>query len=142
MAKINTNIFTFTGRLTSDATFKTFGNNGKTLLFDLANNRGYGDHAKTNFFSCKLFGKKAESLNGKLLKGAYIAISGEVEHNRWEDNEGKKHNKMIFSCNDLEFLEPPKEGASGQSSSNNEYNQGTGHSAFDDGPGFEDDIPF
>ena len=140
----NTNTFLLVGRLTADAELRTFGKNGKELIFSMANNRGFGDYAKVYYFDCKLWGKKAENLEKHLLKGTKIALKGEVIQDRWTDNEGKTRSKIRFSGDDVELLSFPDSGGntggSQPNSDNMNSNAANGSPANDQE--WEDDIPF
>ena len=77
-----------TGNLTKDADLKYTPNDKAYSDFCIANNEGYGDNKKTNFFNCTLWGKSAENLNRFLTKGQKVLITGKVEINDYKDKEG------------------------------------------------------
>jgi single-strand DNA-binding protein len=83
------NNFCIVARLTKDAVKKTFPSGTSYATFDVANNTGFGDHAKVNYFKCLLTGKRADSMSQYLVKGKMIAVSGVLETNNWTDNSGK-----------------------------------------------------
>ena len=45
----------------------------------IANNRGYGDDQRTTFVRCSLFGKRVESMEEYLVKGAKVLITGTLD---------------------------------------------------------------
>ena len=47
--------------------------------FVIANNRGYGDDQRTTFVRCSLFGKRVESMEEYLVKGAKVLITGTLD---------------------------------------------------------------
>lgn len=47
--------------------------------FTIANNRGYGDEQRTTFVRCSLFGKRVESMEKYLVKGAKVLITGVLD---------------------------------------------------------------
>lgn len=58
--------------------------------FSVAVKSGYGDKEKTNWVRCALFGKRAEGgLPQYLTKGAQVIVSGELELQEWEGQNGK-----------------------------------------------------
>lgn len=77
-----------TGNITKDAELRYTANDKAYSKFCIANNEGYGDNKKTNFFNCTLWGKSAENLNRFLTKGQKVLITGKVEINDYKDKEG------------------------------------------------------
>ena len=82
------NKFIVTGNITKDAELRYTANDKAYSKFSIANNEGYGDNKKTNFFNCTLWGKSAENLNRFLTKGQKVLITGKVEINDYKDKEG------------------------------------------------------
>ena len=82
------NKFIVTGNLTKDADLKYTPNDKAYSKFSIANNEGFGENKKTNFFNCTLFGKSAENLNRFLVKGQKVLITGRVELGKYTDKEG------------------------------------------------------
>ena len=76
------------GNLTKDADLRYTTTEKAYSKFCIANNEGYGDNQKTNFFNCTLWGKSAENLNRFLTKGQKVLITGKVEINDYKDKEG------------------------------------------------------
>ena len=56
-----------------------------------------------NFINCKMFGKRAESLDPYLKKGQKVAVDGKLHYSSWE-KDGQKRNKIEVIVNDLELL--------------------------------------
>ena len=77
-----------TGNITRDADLRYTQNDKAYSKFSIANNEGYGDNQKTNFFNCTLWGKSAENLNRFLVKGQKVLITGRVELGKYTDKEG------------------------------------------------------
>ena len=82
------NKFIVTGNLTKDAELRYTPNDKAYSKFSIANNEGFGENKKTNFFNCTLFGKSAENLNRFLVKGQKVLITGRVELGKYTDKEG------------------------------------------------------
>lgn len=97
-----------TGRLTKDIEVY---NSEKTTVgkFTLANDIGYGDNKKTNFFKCVCFGNIVEVVNKYTSKGSKILICGELQEDNYTDKNGNKHNDVNIVVNEVEFLEKKKE---------------------------------
>ena len=84
------NLFTFTGNLGKDAEVKYMPNGNAVCEFSVAVKSGYGEKEKTNWVRCAMFGKKAEGqLPSYLTKGTQVAVSGELELQEWEGQNGK-----------------------------------------------------
>lgn len=84
------NNFIFTGNLGKDAEVKYLSSGSAVCEFSVAVKSGYGDREKTNWVRCAMFGKKAEGqLPQYLLKGTQVAVSGELELQEWEGQNGK-----------------------------------------------------
>lgn len=85
------NNWSFTGNLGKDSEIKYLPSGATVCEFSVAVESGYGDKAKPNWVRCALFGKRAEgALPSYLLKGAQVAISGELEIREWEGQNGKQ----------------------------------------------------
>lgn len=103
------NSINFTGRLTADATLRSFPSSGaKYATFSVANNTGYDEFAKTQFFKCMLIGKRAEGLQPYLLKGTKVAITGSMESNDWTGEDGKEHKDWQVKIVELNLISSPK----------------------------------
>lgn len=107
MADINN--MTLTGRLVRDAELKYFPSGAPYLLFSVANNTGYANYAKANFFNCKLVGKSAESLAKYMLKGQFIGLSGELTTDEWTGRDGAKHKDWTLTTTQVNLLGGKKE---------------------------------
>ena len=84
------NLLAFTGNLGKDAEVKYLANGTPVCEFSVAMKSGYGDKEKTNWVRCALFGKRAEGqLPQYLLRGAQVAVTGELELQEWEGQNGK-----------------------------------------------------
>lgn len=99
------NVCTLIGRCTRDASVKQVGAKGTPLLtVGIANETGWGDNKKTNFFEINLWGKRADSLLPYLNKGKQIAVSGAMESNKWTDNNGIERTSWVINAQDITLL--------------------------------------
>ncbi len=106
---MGTNVCVVEGRLTKDAEYTEFGQNSTPKLsFSLANNTGFGDYQKTNYFNCEIIGKMAASLSQYMLKGKACNLNGEMQQQRWEDADGNKHNKWLIHVRGVSFTSGSK----------------------------------
>lgn len=129
------NNLTITGVLVRDAQKRFTGNDKPVISFTLANQTGYGDYEKTNWFNCSLFGNRANSdaLANALIKGLKMTVSGQVTLNEYQ-KEGVNKANLSVMVNDLAFG-----GNSGGGKSKQNQQQQSQPAPQDD---FSDDIPF
>jgi len=73
------------------------------LSFALATDSGYGDKKKTVWVEAVLFGKRAESLDGMLLKGSSVLIRGELIPETYVSGSGEEKHKLKLMVDSLEF---------------------------------------
>lgn len=105
------NICTFVGRVTKDAEVKQVGAKGTSLcVFAIANNTGFGQYAKTQFFDCQMWGKQGESVAEYLVKGKQIAVSGTLEDNSYTNSQGVQVKAMRLTVTQLSLLADAKNG--------------------------------
>jgi single-strand DNA-binding protein len=115
------NVFTFTGRLTKDAEFRSTPNGMSVLQFSVANNTGFGDKQKTNFVNCSLIGKRAEGgLKDILKKGKEVGISGELNLNTFKKRDGTEGFSLECKVNTVDLL-----GSSGGERNDSDSGSGT-----------------
>jgi single-strand DNA-binding protein len=99
------NVFTFTANLGSDCTVSTT-KSGKTICnFSAAVSSGFGEHKKTTWVSCTLFGARAEGkLPQHLVKGKKVAVSGELYSDVWTDKSGVEKTTLKLSVNSIDLI--------------------------------------
>jgi single-strand DNA-binding protein len=138
------------GRLTRDSEL-SYTNTGFALTkIGIAVNRRkkQGDDwiDEASFYDLIGWGKRYESLNQYLNRGQQVAIEGHLKQERWE-KDGQKRSKVVIEMDDIQLLG----GKNNNQSVNSDYSpkndprhngqQNNGNS-FNNGGGFEDDIPF
>ena len=135
------------GRLTRDLAtdekaFGYVGNGQARANISIAVNRSkkQGDEwvDESNFFDVTIWGKTAENLKPKLLKGTQIIVDGYLKQDRWE-KDGQKFSKVSIVANSVELAGGKKEGSSAQSSA---PQTSAPQADFDAAEGFPEDIPF
>lgn len=98
------NLLTVTGNLGKDCEMAVTQTGTTVCSFTLAIKSGFGDRAKTLWIKCALFGKRAEGkLPEYLLKGAQVAVSGELSQDEWE-KDGQKHTMLKMMVNSLDLI--------------------------------------
>lgn len=112
------NNWNFTGNLGNPAEVKVLPTGTTVCEFSVAVKSGYGDKEKTNWAKCTLFGKKAEGrLPEFLQKGTQVAISGELELQKWDGGSG-----LVVRVSELDLIGGSQ--SQGQSQGQNNQNQG------------------
>ena len=100
------------GRITKDVgsderSFSYIGNGTAKAIVSLAVNRGVkkGDkwEDETSFFDVVIWGKTAESLKPKLIKGRQITVSGYLKQDRWE-KDGQKQSRVQVVAESVQLL--------------------------------------
>jgi single-strand DNA-binding protein len=110
------NSFSLTGHLTKDALSKTLPTGTTLVEFSLANNTGWGQYAKTAYFTCNVWGKTGTSILQYLKKGKAVAVSGTLEVQKWTSNaDGMEHQKLVINCKDCILLADGKIRSDGDS---------------------------
>ena len=130
------NNYNFTGRLVRDQETRHTQSGMAICSFTVAVDYGYGDNKGTNFIRCSLFGKRAEGgLPQYLVKGAQVAISGELKVREYDDKEGNKRTSVEVSVDKLDLIGGKQEQSKPQS-----------NDPFDDSPQAaqvdDSDLPF
>ena len=141
------NIICLVGRLTRDCELKYTPNGVAVAGFSLAVDRDFKNkdgEKEADFFNCKMFQKRAESLSPYLLKGKMIAVEGRVQTGSYTDKEGVKKFSFDVMINSIQFVGGKKDGNQAQTpqpqpqQSTNNGDFGGYADPVDDG----EDIPF
>lgn len=163
----NLNKVMLIGRLTRDPEVRMFSNGGKVASFGFAvNNRK--KNAQTGqwedepcFLDCEAFnrgesGKTADLIEQYLHKGHQAYIEGHLKLDQWNDKTtGDKRSRLKVVVDNVQFLEPRKEGGAPRSSSPQRHDAPLPGNDYDPGPdpseapmnppppgGSSEDIPF
>lgn len=86
------NSITVVGQLGRDAEVKYLQNGDALCSFSVADSAGR-DKA-TIWWSCSIYGKRAESLAPYLTKGQAVTVVGVVSQRKWTDKEGQERTSM------------------------------------------------
>lgn len=141
------NTFTASGNIGKDCQVRQTKNGKSIATFNLPVKQGYGEHEKTSWITCKMFGKRAEgSLPQYLKKGTKVIVTGEFVLEEWQGQNGEQNKMPVIIVNQLDF------GGGGGQSSGGGYSQQqplptnnmpTNNKPMPEFDGFEDDeIPF
>lgn len=103
------------GNCTRDSELKTTTGGTPVLTFGLAFNRRKRDASTgdwvdvPNFIDCVVYGKRAEALHARLLKGTKVFVAGELCYSQWE-RDGHTRSKIELIVIDLDFASGGKQG--------------------------------
>ena len=110
------NAWSFTGRLTKDAEFKTLASDKSLLVMDVAVNTGFGDYKKTTYVKVQQWGVKNTNTLPYLKKGTLIGVTGEVSLNEWESKtDGTKRTTLQVDTSKIQILSSKKDEGSSSS---------------------------
>jgi single-strand DNA-binding protein len=127
------NKITITGRLGRDSELRALPNGDPVLSFAVADDVGFGEKKRTQWFSCALFGKRAQALSAYLKKGQQIVVFGSLDLREWNDKEGQKRITPEVRVDEVVLGGRPESTKAAPTPVPSEQN------SFSD---FEDDIPF
>lgn len=106
------------GNLTADPTLRATQGGTAILDFGIAvnerrkNNQTGQYEDRPNFFSCKIFGNRAEALSRILAKGMHVSIEGRLQWSSWEDkNTGQKRSKVEIIVDEVVLMSQRQGGA-------------------------------
>ena len=102
---MNLNCWLGCGRLTRDAEFSTTKNGTSMSKFRMAVNDGRNDD--TLFLNVLCFGKMAENLQQKLVKGRLVSIQGKIKIDDYEDAEQNKRSSICVMADEISLGPSP-----------------------------------
>ena len=149
------NTFMAVGRIGHDVEVRQAGSTS-VAVFNIAVDVGFGDRKQTDWYRCQLWGKRAEGgLIQYLVKGAQVAVSGELKQNKYTANDGMEKTSMDINVNDVAlvggqqhdngFQQAPQQQASGTGGQQFQQQAPQQQSVSETSPAgqnFAGDIPF
>lgn len=100
------------GRLTSAPEIKTTSNEKLVGKFTLAVPRKYikeGEERKVDFINIVSFGKTAEFVSKFFHKGQQVLVTGRLEVNQYDDENGERKYSSQVIAEELDFADSKKE---------------------------------
>jgi single-strand DNA-binding protein len=93
-------------RLLTDPQLKTFDSGNMVANFAGGINEGKDKNGAyiQNVIDCELWGNSAQIVCDKLRKGDCVQLSGAIRMQEWNDKDGNKRRKHVFSAQRFEFL--------------------------------------
>jgi single-strand DNA-binding protein len=98
---MNSNVWIGVGRLTKDAELTTTKSGTPMSKFRLAINNRRND--ETLFVNVLCFGKMAEALQPKLVKGRIAHVQGKLNIENYEDAESNKRSSVCIMADEIEL---------------------------------------
>lgn len=97
------------GNLCRNAELRATASGMAVLTFSVAVNESrknkqtgeYEDYQ--NYVDCTMFGRRAESVSRYLSKGTYVALTGRLHQNRWQNEYGKNRSKLEVTVDNIHF---------------------------------------
>lgn len=129
------NNITIAGPIGRDAEIRYLPDGSAVAGFSVADSQG--KDKPTIWWSCSLFGKRAESLAPYLLKGQAVAVSGNVTEREWTDQEGAKRKSMEIRVADVALQGGKREAAPKRPQAANAHPPAAAPDAYDG-----DNVPF
>jgi single-strand DNA-binding protein len=99
-----------TGNLGADPDVRYSQNGDRIATFNLAFRLS---KEKTGWVKITCFNKTAEVAETYLHKGAKILISGTLDHNQWETQDGQQRSTLQLIANRIEFIKTDGRGFEG-----------------------------
>ena len=99
------------GRLVADPELRTTPSGKAVASFTVAVRRNYknknGDY-DSDFISCQVWGKTAETVAKYFAKGSEIAAEGSYTNNNFTDKDGNKRYSVVITVKEIVFVEKNK----------------------------------
>ena len=99
------------GNLVRDAEMRSSRSGMAVLKFSVAvNNRRKNSQTDeweevTSYVDCTMFGRRAEALESRLLRGTKVFVAGRLKQDTWEADDGSKRSKLEVIVEDIELGE-------------------------------------
>lgn len=129
------------GNLCRDAELRATASGMAVLTFSVAVNESrknqqtgeYEDYP--NYVDCTMLGRRAESVSRYLTKGTYVALTGRLHQNRWQNNDGQNRSKLEVTVDNIHFESRRLDG--------DDYDQQQAEAQGDyEAQMYDEDIPF
>lgn len=135
------NIFTASGNIGRDCELRVTPNGKNIANFPLPVKQGFGEHEKTSWVNCKLFGNTAEKLTQYLTKGTKVTVSGEFVLEKWTGQDGVERSAPVIIVRDVDLSSSG--GQQQRPQQRPQQNQQQSAPQYNEPPmDFSDDIPF
>lgn len=129
------------GNLCRDAELRATASGMAVLTFSVAVNESrknqqtgeYEDYP--NYVDCTMLGRRAESVSRYLTKGTYVALTGRLHQDRWQNKDGQNRSKLEVTADNIHFESRRLDG--------DDYDQQQAEAQGDyEAQMYDEDIPF
>lgn len=97
------NTITLSGTIGQNPELKVAKSGKRFTSFTIANNTGYGENKKTNWFKIMAFNSTAEYIQRYGKKGDFVIVSGRLDKNEWTDRDNIVHKDYTVLANEVEI---------------------------------------
>lgn len=129
------------GNLCRDAELRATASGMAVLTFSVAvnesrKNQQTGEYeVYPNYVDCTMLGRRAESVSRYLTKGTYVALTGRLHQNRWQNKDGQNRSKLEVTADNIHFESRRLDG--------DDYDQQQAEAQGDyEAQMYDEDIPF
>ena len=129
------------GNLCRDAELRATASGMAVLTFSVAVNESRKNQQTgqwedyPNYVDCTMFGSRAESISRYLTNGTYVALTGRLHQNRWQNKDGKNRSKLEVTVDNIHFESRRLDG--------DDYDQQQAEAQGDyEAQMYDEDIPF
>jgi single-strand DNA-binding protein len=93
------------GRVGQDPEIKYFESGSVKARFSVAVDRSFSRENKvTDWFNIEVWGRQAEFASEWIRKGTMVAITGQIEVQRWTDQSGNVRETLIVKAQDIRLV--------------------------------------
>lgn len=105
------NVCILQGNLTADPELRNSSGGNPYVVFGIAVNRIAKGEKEVSFFDCIAFGKQAEVIAEHCKKGRQVIVQGEIQQDRWEDDDGNRRSavKVVLAPYGFKFVDSNRE---------------------------------
>jgi single-strand DNA-binding protein len=129
------------GRLGRDAELRQGSEPAKSVVnFSVAEDIGYGDKKRTQWWSCALWGSRAEKITEYLTKGTPVTVVGNPELREYDKRDGSKGHELTVRVIDVTMQGRGQERSEDPPQTLAEKSRAT--APAEKGDDFDSDIPF
>lgn len=126
----------FIGRIVTEPELRETGNGEHkvaNIRIAVDRSRTRGDDKQSDFFTCTIWDRAAETICKYCSKGDKISLVGRMENRSYEDDNGSKHIITELKVEDFEFI--------GGKNSISSSNQQSSNAVIDDDDDDDDELP-
>lgn len=129
------------GNLCRDAELRATASGMAVLTFSVAVNESRKNQQTgewedyPNYVDCTMLGRRAESVSRYLTNGTYVALTGRLHQNRWQNKDGQNRSKLEVTVDNIHFESRRLDG--------DDYDQQQAEAQGDyEAQMYDEDIPF